>query len=394
MIATPEPEHPDDLLTRAEAALRRLTVPEGPSRDAVMRSLTVLHAASGLSPPVPRRRWRAMRFAAAVMAAAICCAAGIWLLRPATAFGEVARKLRDARTLTYRTTMQIAGQPASITSRMLIKAPGLLRCETEPAGGAVSIFDAERNRTLVLDPTTKSAVLMEPSTPPTAGTKDMVANEFEGLRKLAESRSEPVGRRRIGRIEAEGYHVRQGWQDMVVWIDPGAKLPLRIDISARVNGLEITGSLEDFQFDPPLDDALFRLEPPADYTLTKGQNAGMSTDEAIADLLRRYAARSGGAFPPRFDDVKAYAKQLRDGENDNELSAEAVRLVQTIARVQVFLLEHERDYGYKSEGVKLGDRDKILLWYRPKGSNANRVIYGDLHAADATPGQVPEPTRP
>ena len=81
----------------------------------------------------------------------------------------------------------------------------------------------------------------------------------------------------------------------MVWIDPGASLPLRIDITARVSDVEITGSLDDIRIDPPLDDALFRFEPPAGYTITKGQNAGMSDEEAITDLLRTYAANAEGA---------------------------------------------------------------------------------------------------
>ena len=130
------------------------------------------------------------------------------------------------------------------------------------------------------------------------------------MRKLAESKGEPVGRRRIGQVEAEGFRVRQGGQDLLVWIDPAASLPLRIDIRARVSDVEITGSLDDIRIDPPLDDALFRFEPPAGYTMTKGQNAGMSDEEAITDLLRTYAANAEGAFPPRFDDWARYSKRL------------------------------------------------------------------------------------
>jgi outer membrane lipoprotein-sorting protein len=322
------------------------------------------------------------------------CAVGFWVSRPASAFAEVARKFREARTLSYRTTAQIPGQPGAVTSRVLIKAPGLIRCEAEPAGGPVTVFDAGRNRTLVLDPKTRSALLMEGSGPQVAGARDMASKEIEGLRKLAESRGEPVGRRRIGAVEAEGFRVRQAWQDLVVWIDPGSSLPLRIDLKAKVNGVEVTGSLDDFRIDPPLDDALFRFEPPAGYALTKGQNPGMSDEEAIADLLRTYAERSGGAFPPRLDDWAAYAEKPRKSDGHDKLTAETVRLVQTVARVQVFLLNRKGDYGYRPEGVKLGEVDKVLLWYRPKGSDAARVIFGDLHAADAMPGQLPEPAGP
>jgi outer membrane lipoprotein-sorting protein len=394
MIDVPKSNDPDDLLARAVAALRRMPVPEGPSEEAAARILADLHALSGRRPPVSRR-WRgarrAIRIAAIVVAAGLCCAAGIWVTRPASAFVVVAQKLRAARTLTYRTTTRIPGQPTPVTSRVLLKAPGLIRCEVEPASGGITVFDAAHNRTLVLDPTTKSALLLEGSTSPDGDASDSVAAEIEGLRKLAESKGEPVGRRRIGRVEAEGFRVQQGWQNLVVWIDAGASLPMRIDVTARVRDVEVTGSLDDFRIDPPLDDALFRFDPPAGYALTKGQYPPMNDEEAIADLLRTYAYHAEGAFPPRFDDWAAYGKQIANDKSDDKINIKLVRLAQTFARLQIFLLNHEGNYGYKSEGVKLGDSDKVLFWYRPKGSEVYRAIYGDLHAADAAAGQLPKP---
>jgi hypothetical protein len=51
------------------------------------------------------------------------------------------------------------------------------------------------------------------------------------------------------------------------------------------------------------------------------------------------------------------------------------------------LRRSKKDHGYKPEGVKLGDRDKIIFWYRPE---KNRAVLGDLHIADVTAGQLPD----
>ena len=51
-------------------------------------------------------------------------------------------------------------------------------------------------------------------------------------------------------------------------------------------------------------------------------------------------------------------------------------------------------FGYKSDGVKLGDADKILFWYRPEGATQYRALYGDLHAADVTEDKLPEKPKP
>jgi outer membrane lipoprotein-sorting protein len=392
-MTTPDRSPSDDILARAEASLRSMSVPDGPSHEVASRILAALHAAPEVAarrrPGGGIARW-ALRLAAAVLlAVGLGTLAGTWLLRPAAALAEVAQKLRDARTLSYRTTSQVSGQLTPVVQRMLIKAPGLIRAEAE-GGPTYTLFDASRNRTLVVDRKSRSALLLEGPAPAEKKTTDMAAKEVEGLRRLAESKGELVGRRRIGKVEATGFRVRQGWQDLVVWLDPRAKLPVRVDLKARVNDMEVTGSLTDFQIDPPLDDALFRFEPPAGYTLTKGENASMSEEGAITELLRTYAERADGRFPQRLDDWRAYSKQLPKDELVSITKPKVARLYQVMARVQVFLLEHKDEFGYTPEGVKLGDADKILLWLRPKGSAGYRAIFGDLHAESVTRDRLPD----
>ena len=40
--------------------------------------------------------------------------------------------------------------------------------------------------------------------------------------------------------------------------------------------------------------------------------------------------------------------------------------------------------------VKLGDADKAIFWYRPKGAEKYRVIYGDLSVKDVAPENLPK----
>ncbi len=164
MMTTPDPQPSDDVLARAAGALRRMPVTEGPSEVVLSRILAALHAASGPRPPVPPRRriapWAMQSAAAAVVVASLCYIVAAWLSRPVLAFAEVAQKLRDARTLTYRTTLQIAGLPEPIAVRVLVKAPALIRCEVE-SDGSVTVIDGTGNRILVLDPKSRSALLLD-----------------------------------------------------------------------------------------------------------------------------------------------------------------------------------------------------------------------------------------
>jgi hypothetical protein len=51
-------------------------------------------------------------------------------------------------------------------------------------------------------------------------------------------------------------------------------------------------------------------------------------------------------------------------------------------------------FGYRADGVKLGDADKILFWYRPDGAASYRALYGDLHAGDVSEDKLPEKPKP
>jgi hypothetical protein len=54
----------------------------------------------------------------------------------------------------------------------------------------------------------------------------------------------------------------------------------------------------------------------------------------------------------------------------------------------------EGKWYYRGRGVTLGAVETPIFWYRPKGSETYRVIYGDLHVEDAAPEDLPEPLDP
>ena len=62
------------------------------------------------------------------------------------------------------------------------------------------------------------------------------------------------------------------------------------------------------------------------------------------------------------------------------------------AKGMIFLQKFEGsdNWRYAGKGVKLGDADKVILWYQPEGSNAYRAIYGDLKVADIAPENLPK----
>ncbi len=392
MSATPPPP-PDDPLARAEAALRQAPVPEGPADETIARTLAALRGAERLpAPPVRRRSLMhvILKVAAVLLVAAggLTYFVGFHSANATLAFDEVARPLSEAHTLTYKWTTQVPGVKEPVSLRVLFKEPALVRFERP--GETASVADLKNHKRLVLDFRNKTALLEEGKlSEGKEGGEGSPIRMVEELRKLVEKEGKPAGKKRIGDVEAQGFLVKSKGQEMTVWADPKSKRPLRVEMTVRTGGVEARMVLDDFQLNPKLDDALFRLTPPDGYTLQKIKAEPAKPEEDIATLLRAYAEKSGGTFPKRFDDWPDYDKVLGT-KNWKPTEPRSVEAIQRLVRINIFLLQHKKDFGYKADGVKLGDANKVLLWYKPEVGANYRAIYGDLHAADVTADQLPE----
>src|SRR5262249_36006013 len=136
----------------------------------------------------------------------------------------------------------------------------------------------------------------------------------ERLRQLTAGDAKPVGEKPIGDIRARGYLVKKFGTEMTVWVDPGTRLPIRVESSDRVQGKEIRVTLFDFQIDLDVDDALFRVAPPPGYALRRAESNASEMDEktflnpekATAAYLRLFAEKTGGTFPRRLDDLSEF----------------------------------------------------------------------------------------
>jgi outer membrane lipoprotein-sorting protein len=318
---------------------------------------------------------------------------GLLPVRTTLAFAEVAEVLRDAHTLAYRVQIEATdpdGKKQTTTMKYFFKEPGRMRGESTD-GKLIAVFDQKKNKALFLDPKARMALLTDGFKP--EGKES--ADEFplmvtEQLRKLVEKKGEPVGKKTIGDVEARGFRVKEDGRDLTVWADPKTRQPLLVETTVRVQKVEARITLSDFELNPKLDDSLFSLEPPEGYRLTKLKTGPAKPENDVARLLRAYAEAAGGAFPPRLDDWGAYEKAWKDRKFKGPADPEMVELVQVLVRVNLFLLKVKGAYGYRADGVKLGDREQIVFWYKPEGATKYRAVFGDLHTADVSADQLPE----
>jgi outer membrane lipoprotein-sorting protein len=387
----------DEPLDRAADALRRASVPEGPPDETITRTLAALRAASEAK-TIPFSRRTPLRYAWKIAVAGLLAAGvavyftGLLPSRPPLAFAEVAAKLRDAHTLTYEVTTKYPDQKEPIKMKIFYKEPGWMRTE---GAGSVSISDLREGKTLILDLAARTAMLIYYKKTANA-QKDARKNAsslIDELRKLTNKKGESVGKKRIGDLEMEGFRVENEGFPLTLWANPKTKMPVLIEMSIRVGDQENLITMSDFQLDPKLDDALFRLEPPGGYKLRKMEVEEGALEDDVVHLLRAYADKFEGKFPKSLSVVstewQTYLKQRWGDKKSKRLpETEAVQFARKAMRVEKFL-RTKKDHGYKPDGVKLGDRDKIIFWYRPGKAKKYRAVYGDLHVADVTPDQLP-----
>ena len=214
---------------------------------------------------------------------------------------------------------------------------------------------------------------------------------------------ESLGEKQIDGRRVMGFRLSVRGVVIDVWGDPKTRLPVHIEsTTALTPNLKITQS--DFEFNVPMDESLFSLEPPAGYEVTlKGRQPrddSPATEKDLTELLRYFSQWSGGRFPDLLDwqwieEVLSGARRL-DADLTHKPQAEREQQFdatsQKLQRAMSFMLRlpKDSDWHYGGRGVSIGEVDTPVFWYRPKDAKKYRVIHADLSVQETeTPPQVP-----
>jgi len=312
------------------------------------------------------------------------------------AWADVVRPILTARTVVFNVIMA-EGENVPIT-RVMNMGTQRVRGEVLSPDGktvqAISIVDYDTSRMLQLIPSQKRAVLIEMKDLPEKPENilETMRNIITDLQNDPDFSVEPLGEHEIdGRI-ATGFRAMGPDEEVTVWADSETALPIRMEQKWR----QMQFTCTDFQFDIDMDETLFSMEIPEGYSAlpTAEVSIGGSNEQNLIEALRIYAEIIlEGFFPNEFIGQEYMDDVMKNREKWSQYSQEqklefGLKLLRGYTFIQ--LLKDENDWNYVGKGVKFGDEESPVCWYRPTDSETYRVIYGDLSVKDVAPEDLPE----
>ena len=304
-------------------------------------------------------------------------------------FAEVISPLMHAETAVLTIVMGPPGKGPEIHD--MIKGNRIRR--TLDGVPNVSIIDLEASKILSLEPNSKVAVYVDLKNLPE------IKNYMEHLRNLVTileqtegTQIEYLDERDLDGRAAVGYHVTYPGGELYIWSDPATYVPFQIE---QYEG-QITIICKDLQFDVPMDDSLFSMDVPEGYTMQQTQlDLSSGTEEAFILGLGLWAQYIGDGYYPEDVHVEAFIKNApmmgHKLESSGLSEQEQMKIGMALARHMLFIrfFRGEGEWVYNGKDVHWGDAEIPIFWYKPRGSETWRVIYGDLRVEDVAEADLP-----
>ena len=333
-------------------------------------------------------------FAKLAAAAAIVIAAAIGIgvfTNGSVTYAKVIQPILNARTFVLDI---IAGDESTAAVMHDVVADSRIR-RTFSNTETVLIIDLDNARMLTLYPPGKTAIYVDIQGPVREGTKHFV-RRVQNI--VNQTRNDPhvreLGKRQMDGRAAVGFHVENEHSQLTIWADAETALPLRIEVAE--GGERFV--MKNIQFDAPVDASQVRMDVPAGYTL-QDTTFDMSrfSEKDLIETLRIWAEIvNDGVFP---DEVTTEAQMQIMPKLIEKISRlqglseqQMTQIGVTFGKGMIFrqMLGNAGQWKYVGAGVKLGDAETPVCWFRTPDSQTYRVIYGDLTIRGATTDQPPQ----
>jgi len=386
----------DELLDRATESLRHSIIPDGPPPEVIAKVLANLGMAENANATHIWKRFFTMNALVKLAVAAILAIGIGGMLLWGTGrwgtnltFADVLKEVRKVQSVQYTQTVTVSvpGQPP----QMLMSGQSKTRFTIQ---GQVIILDSEKGRFLEISPDQKVAMVGDLVDFPAPQV-----NMWEVLQRLPKD-AKSIGEKEIGGRRADGF---QGKGGGTLWVDSSTRMPLLMEFHSPAQGMmpPVKVTMSDFVWNPPVDESLMSLTPPAGYQVLQATKMDVSAPTA-ADLtagLKAIAELNGGTFPADID-MSGLRRVMRElgqrVQNDKTLRDKMMAMgpgaMLTIGRMWGFIGDAHNgdDWHYAGEGVALGRAGRAIFWYRPAGAKDYKVIDGDLGVRDVAKDDLPK----
>lgn len=334
-------------------------------------------------------------------AAVIIVAAAILFLTQSTfvqpTFAQVVRPLMDADTIIYDfvTGPEDGGGPVM---HDIVKGTRIRRTISN-LPDITMILDTQNAKMLHLSEKDKKAMYMDMTGPLQHGTQGFLRFVRETIRQVQANQEsqlapENLGTRRMDGRKVVGY-AAGGDHRIEIWADVKTSLPVKIVLGIGPN----LTTLSNFQLDVPVDDALVSMDVPEGYNMQKSDlDLSDATEEDFIAGLKVWATvLRDGTFPDsitvgecmkRVPELEPAIGRLNLPQQEAELLG--VSFIKGMMFISLYETKGLDPWHYAGAGVKFGNAEEPIFWYRPKEATDYRVIFGDLHVENVPPDQLPQ----
>ena len=162
-------------------------------------------------------------------------------------------------------------------------------------------------------------------------------------------------------------------------------------------------TFDNFKWNEKLDTALFSVTPPEGYSLREHDfDVSENGEKDLFAALSSWAGMSGGTFPASIADLansdevgKMLIKKFNAEGDPRAEFDEAMKEGNVLLKGLTFSQGMKAGSGwhYAGAGVKLGEKNKPVCWWKPEGAPKYRILYGDLRVADIDEADLPKTAR-
>ena len=346
--------------------------------------------------PRHKSTWRIiMKSPVTKLAAAVVLIVGVvifsLIVSPGVTFADIIKPLFEAKTFAY--DLLVGGEGGPVARDHV--SGNRIRRTMSTGPNIVLIIDADAAKVLRLDTAGKTAALVDIAGPLEKHARDYIAFVRETIERLmADPNFEPKEQfqRQIDGRKAIGYSLGNDRERITILADAETGALVQIELEW---GREIC-ILKNFEFNIPISEDQISLDPPAGYKMRQTQmDFSKLSEKDLIESLRVWAKYlRDGTFPPQllkqeyFKQIPLFRQKIGGlSIPDAEKEQLGNYFIQGMMFIQIL---NEMEWHYAGAGVKLGDAEKAIVWYRPEGSETYRVIYGDLSVKDVAPENLPK----